>query len=251
MNHTFSKKTPQKGIYLYGRHPVSLALQNKKRRILELFLLKGALDEKLIPPHIPVHFSSRDQLEQLVGKDAVHQGVVALCSPLEKGDLDNFISTVQNQKKALVVILDQVSDPHNIGAILRSAAAFNVSAVIIPETGAPNETGVLAKSACGALELVPLIRVGNLVRAMEKLKKADFWCIGMDGYATKSIYDDHLPRKCALVMGSEGDGLRRLTAETCDDTIKLPINPIMESLNVSNATAIALYEWNRQQYLNP
>lgn len=127
---------------------------------------------------------------------------------------------------------------------MRSAVAFNASAIIMPEAGAPNESGTLAKSASGATELLPLIRVSNLARAMEMLKKADFWCVGLDGYAKDYITDRKLPKKCVLVLGAE-DGMRRLTMENCDMVVKLPMNSAIESLNVSNAAAVAMYEWNR------
>jgi len=122
--------------------------------------------------------------------------------------------------------------------------AFHASGVIMPEAGAPNETGVLAKSASGALELIPLIRVSNLVHAMDVLKKAEFWCVGLDGYAKDYIADHKLPKKCVMILGAE-DGMRRLTMENCDMVVKLPMNPEIESLNVSNAAAVAMYEWNR------
>ena len=143
--------------------------------------------------------------------------------------------------------MDQVTDPHNIGAILRSAAAFDAMAVVIPDAGAPEESAVLAKSACGALEIVPLIRVTNLARSMQQLKDAGFWCLGLDGYAKEYISDKKLPARTAFILGSEGDGMRRLTAENCDYTIKLPMSDKMESLNVSNAAAVALYEFYRQK----
>jgi len=127
---------------------------------------------------------------------------------------------------------------------MRSAVAFTASAVIIPEAGAPAESGTLAKSASGATELIPVIRVANLARAMETLKKADFWCVGLDGYAKDCITDRKLPKKCVLILGAE-DGMRRLTLENCDMVVKLPMNSAIESLNVSNAAAVAMYEWNR------
>lgn len=245
-----TRHTPQKKsatLYLYGRHPVILALQNPRRRIHEIWMTKGALEGVRLPPELPVHIVMREHLDALVRKEALHQGVVAKCDPLPPYGLDTVIQASKSTDCMLVVLLDQVSDPHNIGAILRSATAFHAAAVIVPEAGAPDETGVLAKSASGALELIPLVRVPNLVRAMEALKKADFWCIGMDGYAKDIMSDQKLPDKCAIVMGSEGDGMRRLTAECCDYMTKLPMNPAIESLNVSNACAIALYEWCRQK----
>lgn len=176
-------------------------------------------------------------------KDAVHQGLVLETKNLPAVSLEDIIDRTQDAQSAMVVLLDQVTDPHNIGAILRSAAAFDAKALILPDANAPEETGVLAKSACGALEIIPLVRVPNLVRAMEKLKQAGFWCIGLDGYAKQMINDKPLPKKSAFVMGAEGDGMRRLTAETCDYTVKLPMSNKMESLNVSNAAAITMFEW--------
>ncbi|MBQ6853821.1 MAG: 23S rRNA (guanosine(2251)-2'-O)-methyltransferase RlmB [Alphaproteobacteria bacterium] len=244
-NNTINKNNSQ-SVLLYGRHPVTLALTNPKRKIKELYLVKNALDIKILPPNIPIHWSTKEQLDTLVGKDAVHQGVVAQCQLLNSYSIEDLINDTISLKNTLVVLLDQVTDPHNIGAILRSAAAFHASAVIVPEAGSPQETGVLAKSASGALELIPYIRVTNLSRTMDVLKKNGFWCIGLDGYAQHTIYETKLPAKCAIIMGSEGTGLRRLTAENCDDTVKLPMDTRVESLNVSNACAVTLYEWNRQ-----
>lgn len=245
-SNTFLKS--KEDVLIYGRHPVTLALNNPNRKIKELFLVKTSVDNVKVPNNLPVHWCSKEQLDNMVGKEAVHQGFVARCGLLQNNTVEDLINDTVNQKETLIVILDQVTDPHNIGAILRSAAAFNASAVIVPETGTPTETGVLAKSASGALELVPYIRVSNLSRTMELLKKNGFWCIGLDGYATHTIYETKLPNKCVVVMGSEGSGLRRLTAQNCDDTVKLPMNPSVESLNVSNACAITLYEWNRQYF---
>lgn len=251
--HSFSSKktdntaqSSNRELLIYGHHPVQLALLNPRRCIKEIFAVKNVLDKIKVPPHIPIHFVSKEQIETLVGKEAVHQGIVAKCLPLSSYALEDLINDTISNEKTLVVILDQVTDPHNIGAILRSSTAFHAAAVIVPETGAPEETGTLAKSASGALELIPFIRVTNLARAMDLLKKNGFWCIGLDGQASHTIYQTQLPKKCAIVMGSEGDGLRRLTAENCDDTVKLPMDTRVESLNVSNACAITLYEWNRQ-----
>ncbi|MDY6407585.1 MAG: 23S rRNA (guanosine(2251)-2'-O)-methyltransferase RlmB [Pseudomonadota bacterium] len=243
MSHT---QKNNKDIYLFGRHPIELALKNKRRQILELYHTSDALSGIRIPMGTKTRCVDRSFLDTLVGKDALHQGLVARVVPLSQPTLDEMLKAVASKETALVIILDQITDPHNIGAILRSAAAFDVDAVIVPETGTPAETGTLAKSASGALELIPMIRVSNLIRAMEKLKKADFWCIGLDGYASDSITGTKLPKRCAFVMGSEGDGMRRLTQENCDYSVRLPMNPVIESLNVSNAAALTLYEFRRQ-----
>ena len=242
-NQKMQKKN--KEMWLYGTHPVTAAIDNPKRTIREIWAVKSVAETLKNPKKIPVKVVVREQIDSLVGQNAVHQGIVAKCEPLRSYMIEDLICDTKKLEKALVVILDQVSDPHNVGAILRSAAAFGAMAVIVPDANAPEETGTLAKSASGALEVIPLIRVANLSRAMEMLKKADFWCVGMDGYAKKEMGEDRLPQKCALVMGSEGEGMRRLTAENCDYMVKLPIARTVESLNVSNACAIALYEWNR------
>ena len=238
-------KSKSKDVWLYGMHPVTLALQNKNRIIKEVWATSTAAAELNIPKNIPFRVVDRSQIDSVVGRDAVHQGVAMKTEPLEPYTLDDLLADTENDDKALAVILDQVTDPHNIGAIMRSSIAFNAKAVIIPDAGAPDETGTLAKSASGALELIPLIKVANLARSMEALKKAGFWCIGMDGYAKETLNAHKLPKKCVIVMGSEGDGLRRLTAQNCDYMVKLPMNEAIESLNVSNACAIALYEYYR------
>lgn len=236
----------QKGnntLWIFGHHAVVAALQNPNRDKILLKMTKESSLSADLTTNITTQIVSRQEIDALAGVGAVHQGLALQVKPLSMPALDEVLADVP--EKAVILILDQVTDPHNIGAILRSAAAFNACAVVIPDANAPQESAVLAKSACGGLEVVPLIRVTNLVRAMQQLKDAGFWCLGLDGYATDLIGDKKLPQKCAFVLGSEGDGMRRLTAENCDYTIKLPISEKMESLNVSNAAAIALYEFNR------
>ena len=238
------KKQKNNGtLWIFGHHAVVAALQNPNREKLILKQTKEAILPKELTNCVNTQIVSRQEIDSLAGIGTVHQGLALQVKPLSMPRLDDILN--EQPTKAVILILDQVTDPHNIGAILRSAAAFDALAVIIPDANAPQESAVLAKSACGGLEIVPLIRVTNLVRTMQKLKEAGFWCLGLDGYATELIGDKKLPEKCAFVLGSEGDGMRRLTAENCDYTIKLPISDKMESLNVSNAAAIALYEFNR------
>lgn len=174
-------------------------------------------------------------LEKLLPKDAVHQGAAALVHPLAEPPLHELYDA------KLLLLLDQVTDPHNVGAILRSAAAFGASAVIATDDHAAPENGALAKAACGALDIVPYIKITNLAATLEELKKQQFWCIGLEGDTKLTIDKARTYDKKALVLGAEGKGLRRLTAEKCDLLVKIPIQPAMESLNVSNAAAVALY----------
>ncbi len=244
-----SPPEPKGRLWLFGTHAVLAALSNPKRHCLQLLAtkeiisslgeeLRGALSEKSIQPEL----KSRIELDDLLPPGAVHQGIALLSDPLPVYPIEQLIKQVKSKEQACVIILDQPNDPHNIGAVLRSAAAFGADAVIIPDRGTPEATGTLAKSACGALERVPVIRVGNLSRAMEQLKEVGFWCAGLDARGDKTLAKANLEGKTALVFGAEGPGLRRLTKENCDFLIRVPIANSMESLNLSNAVAITMYE---------
>lgn len=214
------------------------ALVNPLRRKKRLLLTPQAKKQwQGNLPDMPVMETEFSVLEALLPQGAVHQGMALEVLPLEAPSLETIAATGRP-----VLLLDQVTDPHNIGAILRSAAAFEAACVIVTDYHAPEETGVLAKSASGALEIMPLLRVTNLVHTMKQLKELGYWIAGMDGKAEQTLKQAKLSGKTALVMGAEGAGLRRLTQENCDYLVKLPIAPQMESLNVSNAAAIALYE---------
>ena len=176
-------------------------------------------------------------LARLVAKDAPHQGLVLECAPLEDIHLDEAITANDGP----LVILDQVTDPHNVGAILRSAAAFEAAALVTQDRHAPPESGVLAKSASGALETVPWVRVVNLARAMDEMAEAGYWRIGLDGEAETDLASALPAGRVALVLGAEGEGMRQNIASHCDAHARLPIGNAIESLNVSNAAAIALY----------
>jgi 23S rRNA (guanosine2251-2'-O)-methyltransferase len=196
----------------------------------------GGIAEALATSHVV----ARSEIDAALPKGAVHQGFLLQCAPLSAIDLEECCAPDGGNMP--VVLLDQVSDPHNVGAILRSAAAFGARAVIIPERHSPNATGVLAKSASGALESVPLIRVTNLVRAMGQLKDMGYWLTGLDSGADMTLGNDTLKQPVALVLGAEGSGLRRLTRENCDSLAAIKLAGSMHSLNVSNAAAVALYQ---------
>ncbi|NBX03317.1 MAG: 23S rRNA (guanosine(2251)-2'-O)-methyltransferase RlmB [Alphaproteobacteria bacterium] len=216
------------------------------RKIKRVLVTKNAreeIGEKVFAGLKNVVTTEGQKLESMLPPNSVHQGIVVEAEPLSQPSLSDWLAEGLNKP---VLLLDQVTDPHNVGAILRSAAAFDAGCVILTDRNAPTESGVMAKSASGALEIVPLITVTNLVQAMETVKKAGYWTAGLDGEAKQNIADAKLDAKTALICGAEGKGLRRLTAEHCDFLVKLPMSGKMESLNVSNAAAIALYDLYRR-----
>jgi len=244
--------------WLYGRHAVAAALANPRRRWRRLAILAGQESEAAAlvaaaraerrgrrpePAGEPVEVLDRVAFNLLLPEGAVHQGWALAVEPLDPPDLGDVLRAAEGEPgRSIVVVLDQVTDPHNVGAVLRSAAAFGAAAVIIAEHGAPPVGGVLAKAASGALDCVPLVRVVNLARALDRLKEAGYWCCGLDEKAPPALATLNLGPRVALVLGSEGGGLRRLLRERCDYLARLRTRPALSSLNVSNAAAIALYE---------
>src|SRR5262249_46941875 len=186
---------------------------------------------------------SREDLAHRLPAGAVHQGIAGLFAPLEESQLEDLLA--RRAEHALVLALDQVSDPHNVGAILRSAAAFGVCGLVVTDRHSPADTGVLAKAASGALELVPMVRAVNLARALEQLKEAGFWLYGLDEQGEVPIDTLDLAGRVCIVLGAEGEGLRRLTAEKCDRLVTIPTQARLAALNVSNAAAVAAYAWAR------
>jgi len=228
--------------WLYGIHAVRAALLNPRRDIRRLVATKPAL-EKLVQECTKRGLRAEEvnphDISKLLPQDAVHQGVALEVMPLPELSLEEYLAQTKDPKPLL--LLDQVTDPHNVGAILRSAAAFDAGAIIVTRDHAAQESAILAKASSGGVEIVPMLAVTNLSQSMETLKKYGYWCIGLDGEAKQTIVEVKLGAKTALVLGAEGKGLRRLTAERCDLLVRLPISPAMESLNVSNAAAVALY----------
>ena len=223
---------------LYGWHTVTLALANPARRIRKLLLTENAarrLADETIDTRIAPEIVRPSQIDQLLGPDAVHQGLLAEADPLPSPDIDEIAA------EGLVLVLDQITDPHNVGAILRSAAAFAVKAIVTTARHSPEATGVLAKSASGALELVPLVSVQNLARALTQLNERGFMTVGLDSEGTEKLGAITLREPLALVLGAEGKGLRQLTRETCSVVARLDMPGKIKSLNVSNAAALALY----------
>lgn len=226
--------------WMYGFHSVEAALSNAERKVKRVLAtetqavkLKPAADKRRLKCEI----TKPADIEKYTGKDAVHQGVAALVENLAAPTLDEVATKAEHP----VLVLDQVTDPHNVGAMLRTAAAFNVACVVVQERHSPQESGVLAKAASGGLDMVPMVYVTNISNAILELKDKGYWVVGLDGHTKTTFSDAKLKRNTALVMGAEGEGLRRLVAERCDQLVKLPISSRMESLNVSNACAIGLY----------
>ncbi|KWV92652.1 23S rRNA (guanosine(2251)-2'-O)-methyltransferase RlmB [Erythrobacter sp. YT30] len=227
-------------VRLWGRHPVEAALKNPNRKHRKLWATREGIEslDGELPQDFPIEYAEVTDLARLVAKDAPHQGLVLECEPLDGTFLDEVATGDPSRP---VILLDQVTDPHNVGAILRSAAAFNAACIVTQDRHAPPESGVLAKSASGALETVPWVRVVNLARAMDELAEAGYWRIGLAGEAEATLADALPVGPVALVMGAEGPGMRHNISQHCDALARLPISSAIESLNVSNATAIALY----------
>lgn len=238
-------------LWLYGIHAVSAAIANPDRRTHRVIgtkqgieALQNALPERNIA-EFNIETVDRAEIDTVCGPDSVHQGIALLADPLPDKHVEDVIAS-EDQTPDTLVVLDQASDPRNIGAVMRSARAFGARAVIVQDRNAPPETGSMAKAASGALEHVSLVRVTNLARAIWTLKDAGYWCLGLDGHAETDIGDvDPTPRR-VIVLGAEGAGLRRLTRETCDQLVKIPMDSAQESLNLSNAAAIALYVLTRR-----
>ncbi len=223
---------------LYGWHTVTAALGNPQRRIRKLLLTENAarrLADDNIATRVTPDIVRPSEIDDRLGPDAVHQGLLAEADPLEPPDIDALA------QEGIVLVLDQITDPHNVGAIMRSAAAFAVKAIVTTARHSPEATGVLAKSASGALELVPLIAVQNLARTLTGLNERGFLTVGLDSEGDCDLGAAALTQPLALVLGAEGKGLRQLTRQTCRLVARLDMPGGIKSLNVSNAAVLALY----------
>jgi len=237
-------------VWIYGLHAALAAAANPRRACRRLVateavadrLTDAAAESGAERPTIVV--VDRPALEALLPPGAVHQGLAVLADPLAEVALEDVLASSGDESSGPVVVLDQATDPRNVGAVLRSAAAFGAAAVVVQERHAPEATAALAKAASGALEMVPLIRATNIARTLRTLQDAGTWCIGFDADAETTLAEAIPAGPVALVLGAEGAGLRRLVRETCDALVRIPITGV-ESLNVSVAAAIALYEITR------
>ena len=234
------------GQWLYGLHAVKAALANPRRKLGRALLTPRAaesLGEKLLQ-RVRVEIMEPGAIDRILPPGAVHQGAALEASPLKSRDLDEVLAQHHGGRR-IILVLDQLSDPHNVGAILRTACAFGVTAVMVQDRHGPPQSGALAKAASGALDLIPYIEVVNISRALDQLAERGFWRIALAGDGGTSLAQAILAGDVALVLGSEGDGIRRLVREHCEASAFIPIERTVESLNVSNAAAIALYEVRR------
>ena len=244
--------------WIYGRHAVTAALANPDRSWHRLVALAGHEQEArtLVAAATAIRRGdgesirvlSREDFAALLPEGAVHQGLAVAVEPLAEPDLGDVLRRAATLSgRRVIVLLDQVNDPHNVGAVLRSANAFGALAVVLPIHGAAPVAGALAKAASGALETVPLIRVVNLARTLDQLKAAAFWICGLDETASQTLAALDLGERVALVLGAEGGGMRRLVRERCDHLARLPTRSKQPTINVSNAAAVALYELMRER----
>ncbi|UFN69370.1 23S rRNA (guanosine(2251)-2'-O)-methyltransferase RlmB [Vibrio alginolyticus] len=239
--------------FIYGIHAVKAVLERKPERFIEAYVLKGRQDDRLMPIlndlqvcGVSIQQMTRKTLDDKA-RGANHQGIIARVKPakqLNENDIDDILA---QHESPLLLVLDGVTDPHNLGACLRNADAAGAAAIIVPKDRSAPMNATVSKVACGAAEVVPLIRVTNLARTMRTLQEKGIWFVGTAGEATHDIYQAKLTGPLAIVMGAEGDGMRRLTRETCDDLIKIPMAGSVSSLNVSVASGICLFEAFRQR----
>ncbi|MGP1281356.1 MAG: TrmH family RNA methyltransferase [Parasphingopyxis sp.] len=234
-----AKQRESRAPRFWGRHAVLAALDNPARAIRKLWATHDGIAGIDVPPNLPVEMAGVADLGRLVPQDAPHQGLVAEVEPLADIAIEELLADAGDGRP--LVILDQVTDPHNVGAIMRSALAFDALGLVTQDRHAPPESGALAKAASGALEILPWCRVVNLARALDQIAEAGFWRIGLAGEADTDLADALGGKRIALILGAEGAGLRPNVAGHCDALARLPISGRIESLNVSNAAAIALY----------
>lgn len=239
-------ESSRKSYWIYGLHAVLAALQNSTRQHDRLIATHATISiiDKIHSPKPEPETLTSENITGLLPPGVVHQGMALLTTPLQAPVLKNILPKTAQKDAQPLLVLDQVMDPRNVGAILRSAAAFNAKAIIVPDRHAPKESGVMVKAASGAFEIVPMIRVPNLSQAIKQIATSGYWCIGLDNGAERTVKNAIIESPIALILGGEGKGLRRLTRERCDDIAQIPIAAAIPSLNVSTSAAIALYEIN-------
>ena len=240
--------------WVFGIHAINALLKHRPEVILQIYLQSGRLDERISEitdransVGIPVEVMDKKELDKKA--DGSHQGAVAFCKEIKLEYNESYLEELLNklERPPLLLVLDGVTDPHNLGACLRSAEAAGVNAVIVAKDKSALMNSTVRKVACGAAEIIPFIVVTNLVRCLQNLQKRGVWVMGAAGEADKSIYDTDLKGALALVLGAEGSGLRRLTRETCDELLSIPMQGETSSLNVSVSAGVFLFEALRQR----
>ena len=250
-----SRKIPKRQqnsiFWVYGYHATVAALRNPNRRKNELLLTADAqkrlVQEKNLEilSEIKQRILTRLEIDNLVGKNINHQGICLSVEKIQKKTIKEFLS-IQSENNSTLVLLDQLEDSQNVGAIFRSALAFNINGILLTESQSVNENGFIAKSACGGLDKIPFTYISNLSSAIKTLKDNGYWVYGLEGKANKLINEIDFPNKTVLVFGSESDGMRKITSSFCDELIKIKISDELESLNVSNTGAVAFYHLSRK-----
>lgn len=240
-------------LHLYGRNPLIEALQSKPNSIKRVLLAPSAEQDGKITGILQKHGLRHErvteaEIENLVGRGTLHQGI---CAELNERALytsiEDALQLAKNSPtRPLFVLLDELQDPHNVGAIIRSAAAFGATAVLLPEYDQAQITGTVIKASAGAVFSIPIIRIGNINTTLRKLKDAGFWIYGLDGKGDSKLHTTTFDADTVIVIGNEGEGIREKTLELCDFKVSIDINSVTESLNASNAVAVALYEWRKQ-----
>jgi 23S rRNA (guanosine2251-2'-O)-methyltransferase len=238
-------------VYIYGKHALMEALVSNPRVIRKVFLAPEVKDqelrdllEKLKIPTTPL---GGGQGKELAGRDAVHQGVIAIMNPAALlTSLDTFLDTLDTTTNPAIAILGEVQDPHNVGAIIRSAAAFGISAVLIPEHHQAGITGVVVKTSTGMVFRIPLVSIGNVNNTLKILKEKGFWIYGLAMEGATALTSEAFDAPTAFIIGNEGAGIREKTLEACDVTLSIPMHPRTESLNAAVSAAVVFYEWSKK-----
>lgn len=241
---------------IYGKNPVENLLQTKKRRINRIMIAKGVkFDEKIKNIYsfakqykIPIQEIPRDRLDKLA--PGVNQGIAASVSPIDYTEFDKLVDQLKNKTNALLVILDKVEDPHNLGSIIRTAAGAEADGIIIPKRHSSPVTPTVEKASAGTAEQIAICQVTNITAAIEDLKNNNFWIIGADADGEKYYFEQDYKMNCALVLGGENQGISKLVKKNCDIIVKIPMSKNINSLNVANAGSILIYEIVRQRILN-
>lgn len=242
-------KPSNNNFYIYGKHPVFLSLKNNKRKFFKIYtsnsdeLIKYIKENELDINTNIIEYKNNNELTKILGEDLNHQGYVASVSKNKTLTLDDFLNTINNNKLLpKLLILDQLTDPHNIGAIIRTAVAFDINYIIVTKYNSPKDSSTILKSSAGMSEFINIIEVVNLNNTIDTLKKIGYFIIGMAGEAKHSIEEINDNKNLCLIIGNEGNGIRQLIKKNCDELYKIEINNKVESLNASVATAIAIYK---------